>query len=83
MRDFQRMMEEVMQEMLHFIYTGTSPNLVAMADDLLAAADKVGLGSLPAPHFLLLHFLLLHFLLLNFLLVHCHSPYYCSMPLTA
>lgn len=46
--------EEVMQEMLHFIYTGTSPNLVAMADDLLAAADKVSvLPACPFPVFLL------------------------------
>ena len=30
-----------MQEMLYFIYTGTSTNLPAMADELLAAADKV------------------------------------------
>ena len=34
---------EVMREMLRFIYTGKAPNLDKMADDLLAAADKVGL----------------------------------------
>ena len=28
--------------MLRFIYTGKAPNLDKMADDLLAAADKVG-----------------------------------------
>lgn len=32
---------EVMREMLRFIYTGKAPNLEKMADDLLAAADKV------------------------------------------
>lgn len=32
---------EVLKEMLRFIYTGKSPNLEKMADDLLAAADKV------------------------------------------
>lgn len=33
--------QEVMREMLRFIYTGKAPNLEKMADDLLAAADKV------------------------------------------
>lgn len=33
--------QEVLKEMLRFIYTGKSPNLEKMADDLLAAADKV------------------------------------------
>ncbi len=33
---------EVLKEMLRFIYTGKAPNLEKMADDLLAAADKVG-----------------------------------------
>lgn len=32
---------EVLKEMLRFIYTGKAPNLDKMADDLLAAADKV------------------------------------------
>lgn len=32
---------EVLKEMLRFIYTGKSQNLEKMADDLLAAADKV------------------------------------------
>ena len=32
---------EVMREMLRFIYTGKAPHLEKMADDLLAAADKV------------------------------------------
>lgn len=32
---------EVMREMLRFIYTGRAPNLDRLADDLLAAADKV------------------------------------------
>lgn len=32
---------EVLREMLRFIYTGKAPNLEKMADDLLAAADKV------------------------------------------
>ena len=33
----------VMKEMLTFIYTGKAANLSSMADDLLAAADKVEL----------------------------------------
>lgn len=33
--------QEVLGEMLKFIYTGKSTNLEKMADDLLAAADKV------------------------------------------
>ena len=32
---------EVMYEMLRYIYTGKAPNLHKMADELLAAADKV------------------------------------------
>lgn len=32
---------EVLREMLRFIYTGKALNLEKMADDLLAAADKV------------------------------------------
>lgn len=35
---------EVFKEMMCFIYTGKAPNLDKMADDLLAAADKVWLG---------------------------------------
>ena len=35
---------DVMREMLRFIYTGRAPNLDKMADELLAAADKVGLS---------------------------------------
>lgn len=35
---------EVLKEMLRFIYTGKAPNLEKMADDLLAAADKVRRG---------------------------------------
>lgn len=34
---------EVLKEMLRFIYTGKAPNLDKMADDLLAAADKVNI----------------------------------------
>lgn len=37
--------QEVLKEMLRFIYTGKSPNLEKMADDLLAAADKVRVSS--------------------------------------
>lgn len=37
---------EVFKEMMCFIYTGKAPNLDKMADDLLAAADKVQLGFL-------------------------------------
>lgn len=32
---------EVFKEMMRFIYTGKAPNLDKMADNLLAAADKV------------------------------------------
>lgn len=35
------MEKDVLSEMLKFIYTGKSTNLEKMADDLLAAADKV------------------------------------------
>lgn len=35
---------EVFKEMMCFIYTGKAPNLDKMADDLLAAADKVSVG---------------------------------------
>lgn len=34
---------EVFKEMMFFIYTGKAPNLDKMADDLLAAADKVSI----------------------------------------
>ena len=37
--------QEVLQEMLRYIYTGKASNLEKMADDLLAAADKVGFCS--------------------------------------
>lgn len=33
---------DVFHEMLKFVYTGSTPQLQGMADDLLAAADKVG-----------------------------------------
>ena len=39
--DIQDVDHEVMREMLKFTYTGKAPNLDKMADDLLAAADKV------------------------------------------
>jgi len=35
---------DVFKEMMGFIYTGKAPNLEKMADNLLAAADKVSLG---------------------------------------
>lgn len=38
--------DEVLKEMLRFIYTGKAPNLEKMADDLLAAADKVRRGGI-------------------------------------
>ncbi|RWS31658.1 Kruppel-like zinc finger protein [Leptotrombidium deliense] len=38
--------QEVLREMLRFIYTGKAPNLEKMADDLLAAADKYDLERL-------------------------------------
>lgn len=37
---------EVLREMLRFIYTGRAANLERMADDLLAAADKVCINAL-------------------------------------
>lgn len=46
---------DVFKEMMCFIYTGKAPNLDKMADDLLAAADKVQtvfvcvLGNVRAP----------------------------------
>lgn len=33
--------QDVLKEMLRYIYTGKSQNIDKMADDLLAAADKV------------------------------------------
>ena len=36
---------EVFKEMMCFIYTDKAPNLDKMADDLLAAADKVTFSS--------------------------------------
>ncbi|RLV76345.1 hypothetical protein DV515_00017073, partial [Chloebia gouldiae] len=39
---------EVFKEMMCFIYTGKAPNLDKMADDLLAAADKVNSGFMGA-----------------------------------
>ncbi|CAK9303764.1 unnamed protein product [Gordionus sp. m RMFG-2023] len=38
--------EEVLREMLRYIYTGRASNLERMADDLLAAADKYALDRL-------------------------------------
>lgn len=49
---------EVMREMLRFIYTGRAPNLEKMADDLLAAADKVR-----TRHLILIKFYLTEWLL--------------------
>lgn len=34
------MEEDVMRELLRFLYTGTAPNLDRLADELLAAADR-------------------------------------------
>ena len=39
--EIQDVDHEVLREMLRFIYTGKAANLEKMADDLLAAADKV------------------------------------------
>lgn len=36
---------DVFREMMGFIYTGKAPNLEKMADNLLAAADKVSVPS--------------------------------------
>lgn len=44
--DITDMDHEVMKEMLKFIYSGKSPQLEKMADELLAAADKVCLDLL-------------------------------------
>ncbi|KAL5510523.1 hypothetical protein EMCRGX_G006083 [Ephydatia muelleri] len=41
-----RLDQEVMQEMLTYIYTGKAPNLKKMADSLLSAADKYALDRL-------------------------------------
>ncbi|XP_055329549.1 speckle-type POZ protein-like isoform X2 [Paramacrobiotus metropolitanus] len=38
--------DDVLEEILRFIYTGKTPNLEKMADDLLAAADKYQLDRL-------------------------------------
>ena len=39
--EIQDVDHEVLREMLRFVYTGRAANLEKMADDLLAAADKV------------------------------------------
>jgi len=39
--EIQDVEEDVMKEMLQFIYTGKAPNLDKMVADLLSAADKV------------------------------------------
>lgn len=65
---------EVLREMLRFIYTGRAPNLDKMADDLLAAADKV-------------HIYFIKFTLKQGLSFLCHSnnyavwgPFRCQYP---
>ncbi|XP_037834444.1 speckle-type POZ protein [Kryptolebias marmoratus] len=40
---------DVFKETMCFIYTGKEPNLDKMADDPLAAADKVSMGVLRCP----------------------------------
>ena len=37
---------KVLEEMLTYIYTGKSPNMGKMAEDLLAAAEKYDLAAL-------------------------------------
>lgn len=37
---------DVLQEMLHFIYSGRAPNIREMAPDLLAVADRFALPGL-------------------------------------
>lgn len=54
---------EVLKEMLRFIYTGKAPNLEKMADDLLAAADKVEIYN---PKWNELHFSKHHTIYVNF-----------------
>lgn len=44
---------EVFKEMMCFIYTDKAPNLDKMADDLLAAADKVIYPTLSSPVFII------------------------------
>lgn len=44
--EIQDVDHEVLREMLRFIYTGKAANLEKMADDLLAAADKVSVVEL-------------------------------------
>lgn len=39
---------DVFKEMMGFIYTGKAPNLEKMADNLLAAADKVSTQAIEA-----------------------------------
>lgn len=51
--DIRDVDHEVLREMLRFIYTGKASNLEKMADDLLAAADKVSFLHLEPLLFLL------------------------------
>lgn len=52
---------DVFREMMGFIYTGKAPNLEKMADNLLAAADKVSAQLIDISYFH--NFILLHFYL--------------------
>lgn len=52
---------DVFREMMGFIYTGKAPNLEKMADNLLAAADKVSTQLADISYFY--QFILLHFYL--------------------
>lgn len=59
---------EVLKEMLRFIYTGKAPNLDKMADDLLAAADKVYIIKFMLSFFFYLAFMNKHILFIHI----CH-----------
>lgn len=62
---------EVFKEMMGFIYTGKAPNLEKMADNLLAAADKV---SIQAADTRLIYVLILKLCFSYNLVAECYSP---------
>lgn len=59
---------EVLREMLRFIYTGRAANLERMADDLLAAADKVCFYKYIYFHYFKIFIFNFHFISVNFML---------------
>lgn len=62
--EIQDVDHEVLREMLRFIYTAKASNLEKMADDLLAAADKVSVASFYnfffSPNFFFIFYFPLH-----------------------